>query len=96
MLSLMSNPITRMDEIVLKPHFSCGIRWQDKRSGLLSKEKSLHVSTTTTLFRMLLVLMGVFLGLRALFCISRWRYGRMLRKKYRQKRRMWLPKMSKS
>lgn len=96
MTSLIPSPCHRMDDIVLKPHLSCGICWQDRKTGLSGKEKSLHLSTTTTLWNMLVFLFTLCLAAKGMMWLCRKRSECKMRKKYRQKWQKAKAKMSKS
>ncbi len=96
MTAICPSPWNRMDDIVLKPHLSCGIRWQDRKTGVCGKEKSFHLSTTTTLLNMILFFISLCLAMKGLLWLCRMHSNGKMRKKYRQKMRSMKKKMSKS
>lgn len=96
MTSMISYPWHRMDDIVLKPHFSCGIRWQDEKTGICGKEKSFHFSTTTTLLRMMVAVLGICLAMKSMLWFCNMRKSNKMRKKYRMKLGKMKAKMTKS
>ncbi|MBR4288677.1 MAG: hypothetical protein IKT50_04495 [Clostridia bacterium] len=96
MTSTLSLPWNRMDDIVLKPHLSCGIRWQDQKTGVCSKEKSFHFSTTTTLLKMMLFLLSLCVAIKGMLWLCNLRKSFKMRKKYRMKLGKMKTKMTKS
>lgn len=96
MTPICTSPWNRMDDIVLKPHLSCGICWQDRKTGLCGKEKSFHFSTTTTLLRMMIVLLGICLAMKSMLWLCNMRATEKMRKKYSKKIGKLKAKMTKS
>ncbi len=77
--------VRAMDRIVLRPHLSLGYSAQNKRTGKISGPKTLTFSTSTTLWRGLLMVLSVFVAIQAMMCFFRMKQEWRLRKKYRAK-----------
>ena len=96
MNSLLTAPLCRMKDIILRPHLSVGLSWQDQKSGKAGNDKSLYLSRAMTASDFLLVLLGIFLLCKGIL----WCYQRSctakLKKKYRKKLSSLKEKMSKS
>ena len=66
MNSLLTAPLCRMKDIILRPHLSVGLSWQDQKSGKAGNDKSLYLSRAMTASDFLLVLLVI----RACFCLQ--------------------------